>query len=181
MDLSVLLPNFTIIELILYVAILVPTAYTMIGSAPFVPTQMPQVDRMLKAVPLKPGMKLYDLGSGDGRLVHKAAKEYKVDAVGYEFSPIIWLWAKFLSIFWRTKAKLKYGNFWHKDLSDADVIVCYLLPKAMKRMHKEIFPKLKSGTYIVSHAFSLPGHEPLKKLPKIEAQRIGSVWVYRKP
>jgi len=99
---------------------------------------------------------------------------------GYEFSPLVWMWSKFLSIFWRSKAKLKYGNFWTKDFSDADVIVCYLLPGAMKKMKDKIFPQLKPGAYIVSHAFHLPGYEPLKKLPRLKAERIGSIWVYKK-
>jgi len=173
------LPDYTVIEIAIYLAILLPTIFTMIGGAPFVPSQMPQVRRMLKAIPLKPGMKLYDLGAGDGRLVHTASKDYKVNAVGIEYSPLVWLWSKLISPFWRSKAHLRYGNFWKKDISDADVIVCYLLPGPMKRMKKEIFPKLKKGTYIVSHAFSIPDLEPEKKLPRLPKKRLGPVWIYK--
>ncbi len=174
------LPHFSTIELISYAILLIPTTYAMIAGAPFVPTEMEQVERMLKAANLKPGMKVYDLGSGDGRLVHKAAKQYKANAVGYEFSPLVWLWAKFLSLFWRSKAKLRFGNFWKKDLSDADVIFCYLLNHSMNRMKVHLLPQLKPGAIIVSHAFQIEGLEPWKKLPRLEDQRLGPVWIYKK-
>lgn len=181
MDFPVLgIANFSKLELFIFFIIVIPTLYTMIKGAPFVPTQMPQVNRMLKEAKLKPGMTLYDLGAGDGRLVHKAAKEYEVHAIGYEYSPLVWIWSKFLSIFWKTKAQLRYGNFWSKDISDADVIVCYLLPHSMKRMEIEILPKLKKGALIISHAFSIPNLEPVKKLPRLHAERLGPVWIYKK-
>ncbi len=177
---QLILPEFSTIEIFLLVALLIPTVYTMVVGAPFVPTQMPQVDRMLAAANLKPGMKLYDLGSGDGRLVHKASQKYGAVAVGFEFSPLIWLWAKFLSLFWRSKAQLKYGNFWNQNLDDADVIVCYLLPHSMRRMQNELMPKLKPGTIVVSHAFEMPNSVPWKKLPGLRDQRLSPVWIYKK-
>ncbi|MBU0981255.1 class I SAM-dependent methyltransferase [Patescibacteria group bacterium] len=183
MDLSSLatyLSHFTVLEVTIYLLILIPTVYTMVGGAPFVPTQMRQVHRMLDAVPLKKGMKLYDLGSGDGRLVHTASKKYNVEAVGYEYSPLIWLWGKMISPFWRSKAKLKFGNFYRQNLSDADIIVCYLLPGPMKRMRKEIYPRLKKGAIIISHAFHIPELDPLKILPKDKDLKLSPVWIYEK-
>ncbi len=171
--------NFTWIEIVIYAIILVPTFYAMIKGAPFVPTQMTQVKRMLSIVPLKKGMKLYDLGSGDGRLVHEAAKHYNVDAVGYEFSPLVWLWSVILSYVWRSKAQLRFGNFWKQNLSDADVIVCYLLPNAMKQMKQRLMPQLKPGALIISHAFQIPDLKAYKSLPPDPDQRIGAVWVYK--
>lgn len=173
------LTNFTRLEFLLFFAMVIPTLYAMIFGAPFVPTQMDQVDRMLKAANLKKGRKIYDLGSGDGRLVYKAAKDYDANAVGYEFSPFVWLWALFLKLFWRSKAKLKFGNFWKRDLSDADVLVCYLLPHTMKKMEEDLLPQLKPGTLIVSHAFALPGLKPWKKLPRVVDQKLGPVWIYK--
>lgn len=174
------LPHYSLLELAGYAIFLIPTTYAMIAGAPFVPTEMEQVERMLKAANLKPGMKVYDLGSGDGRLVHKAAKQYGAIAVGYEFSPLVWLWAKFLSIFWRSKAKLRFGNFWKKDLSDADVIFCYLLNHSMNRMETYLLPQLKPGALIVSHAFQIKGLKPWKELPRIRDRKLGPVWIYKK-
>jgi SAM-dependent methyltransferase len=170
---------FSTFELIFLAILLVPTCYAMIMGAPFVPTQMEQVNRMLKAANIKKGMRLYDLGSGDGRLVHKAAKEYGAAAIGYEFSPLVYAWSKFLSIFWRSGAKIRFGNFWKKDFHDADVIVCYLLPYSMKNMGKMILPQLRPGTIIVSHAFQIEGLKPWKSLPRLRPQKLGPIWIYK--
>lgn len=167
------------IELAIFLIIVIPTVYVMISGAPFVPTPMKQVERMLKSAEIKPGHRVYDLGSGDGRLVHKASRHYGADAIGYEYSPIVWAWAKAISPFWRSKAKIKYANLWRKDLSDADVIVCYLLPHAMKRFNKEIIPQLRPGTRIVSHAFKIPQLDHHKRLPRNRAQGLGPVWIYK--
>lgn len=168
------------LEIILLLIIIGPTIYAMASGAPFVPTPMFQVDRMLSAVPLKKGMTIYDLGAGDGRLVYKANKEYGVKSIGYEFSPFVWMWSKFLKFFfWRSDADLRYGNFWKKDLTDADVIVCYLLPGSMKKMYNELFPSLKPGTLIISHAFSIPDMKPIKELPRLREKRLGPIRVYK--
>lgn len=172
--------RFDKLELILLVIISVPTIYAMLSGAPFVPTSMFQVERMLSAVPLKKGMILYDLGAGDGRLVYKANKDYGVKAIGYEFSPFVWMWSKFLKFFfWKSKADLRYGNFWKKDLTDADVILCYLLPGSMKKMYNELLPQLSPGTLVISHAFSIPGMEPIKTLPRLHEKKLGPVRVYK--
>ena len=139
----------------------------MIG-APFVPTHMKQVKRMIDAANLKKGMKIYDLGCGDGRLVHEASTLVgSTKAVGYEYSPLVYLWAKFLSIFWRGDA-IKYGNIWNQNFSDADVIFCYLLPHAMAKFEKIVIPQLKPNTLIVSHAFAMPTYPIYKKIPRDE-------------
>lgn len=175
------LPQLSLFELIAYAILIVPTVYAMVAGAPFVPTEMVQVERMLKAVEIKPGMKVYDLGSGDGRLVHKASTLYKANAVGYEFSPLVWAWAQFLSLFfWRSKAKLKFGDFWKQDLSDADIVFCYLLTHSMDRMKEHLIPQLKPGALIVSHAFVIHGLEPWKKLPRLPDQKLGPIWIYKK-
>jgi hypothetical protein len=172
--------KFSIAELIAVCVVMVPTMYVMITGAPFVPTQMAQVRRMLKAADIKKGDRLYDIGAGDGRLVHHAKTEYGADSIGYEYSPLVWTWSKILNLFWRSGAKLRYGNMWKQDFSDADFIVCYLLPKAMNRFKKEIWPTLKPGCKIISHAFSVPDLKPDKKLPRNRDQKLGPVLIYRK-
>ena len=173
------IPRFTTLELVFFTLIAIPTIYAMIEGAPFVPTQMEQVKRMLKAAKLKKGMKVYDLGSGDGRLCHKANQIYGAQAVGYEYSPLVWAWSQFLRLFWHSKAKLKYGNFWKQDISDADVIVSYLMPHSMKKMEKKLFPQLKKGTLIISHAFAIEGLKTWKKLPRDRDRKLGPVWIYK--
>ncbi len=166
-------------EWIVALLILAPTLYAMIKGAPFVPTPMAQVRRMLKEAQLKKGMVLYDLGSGDGRLVHVASKEYQVKAIGYEFSPLVWAWSKCLALFWRSGASLRFGNFWKKDLSDADVIVCYLLPHSMQEVRRKLLSQLKPGTLIISHGFKMEEIEVWRHLPFDREKKLGSIWIYK--
>lgn len=172
-------PTLSTAEWFLAILILIPTLYAMMKGAPFVPTPMEQVRRMLKAAELKKGDVIYDLGSGDGRLVHTAARLYKAKAIGYELSPIVWAWSIVLSLFWHSSAKLRFGNFWSKDVSDAKVIVCYLLPPAMENLKKNILPQLKPGTLLVSHAFQIEGWTPYKKLERDVEKKLASVWIYK--
>lgn len=172
-------PVLSTSEWIILMILLVPTMYAMMKGAPFVPTPMVQVRRMLKEAQLKPGMTIYDLGSGDGRLVHTAEREYQARAIGYELSPLVWLWARFLALFWRSKAELRFGNFWNKDISDADVIVCYLLPHSMQDVRKKLLNQLKPGTLIISHSFKMEGITPLKAIPFDREKKLGSIWIYK--
>ena len=173
------MPTLSTLEWFLIILLLIPTLYAMVKGAPFVPTPMPQVRRMLSAANLKPGMVVYDLGAGDGRLVHTAAKLYKAKAIGYELSPVVWAWSIVLSCFWWSSAKLRFGNFWTKDISDADVIVCYLLPPAMENLKKKLLPQLKPGALLVSHAFEIPGWKAHKCLERNREEKLAPVWIYR--
>ncbi len=174
------LPDISVVEFLIYMAIVVPTLYAMIAGAPFVPTPMNQVDRMLKAAKIKPGEKVYDLGCGDGRLVYKAATDYKAVAVGYEYSPFVWFWAWLLKkIAWKSSAKVLLRNFWTQDLRDADVLITYLLPHSMEHMKKLILPQLKKGARVISHAFPLEGVKEVEKLPHVKDERLGAVWIYK--
>ena len=61
-----MLPHFSTFEIVLMTLLVIPTVYSMLTGAPFVPTEMKQVHRMLKAADLKKDKIIYDLGSGDG-------------------------------------------------------------------------------------------------------------------
>lgn len=127
------------------------------GAPPLVPTSHKTVAAMMRLADIKPGEKVYDVGCGDGRLVFAAAA-LGARAVGYELSVLAYLLAKFRSLFHRGSS-IRYGDFWKKDVSDADVIVCYLLIGAMANFKESIWKKLKPGTRVVSHGFKLPDVE----------------------
>ena len=171
-----LLPHLNIIELSLFLLLVIPTIYALLG-APFVPTPLPRVRKMLELAKIKPGEKVYDLGCGDGRLVHLAAKEHNAKAIGFELSPPIWLWAKITQPFWRSKAKIRFRNFYKQDISDANVIVCYLMPNTLRKFQKET-NKLKKGTRIISYAFKIPNLKLIHEEPKVPEKNYSPVWVY---
>ena len=116
---------------------------------------------MLKLADLSRKDVVYDLGCGDGRLVFQASKSAK-KAIGYELSIPLYLFGKLRQLFSRKNAQIRYGNIWKQNYQNADVIFCYLLPKAMKQFYKEVWPKLKPGTRVISNAFQI--HEVKPKL-----------------
>ncbi len=148
-------------------------------AAPYVPTWQRDVRRMLKLAAVKPGEMLVDLGAGDGRFLITAAKEFGARGIGYEFSILPYL-AALLRIALagvRRQVRVEYRDFFQADLSVADVITCFLTPKAMEKLEPKFARELKAGCRVVSYAFKLPGWIPLKiDKPKPTA---GSVFLYR--
>lgn len=164
------------LEIAILAALTVPTLWALF-SAPFVPTPMKAVRKMLELANIKEGGKVYDLGCGDGRLVHIASKEHQADAVGFELSPLIFIIAKFLQPFWRSKAKIKFRNFHSQNISDATVVVCYLMPGTLEKM-LEKFKTLKKGTRVISYSFKIPGLKLIHEEPRAREQNICPIWVY---
>lgn len=151
--------------------LLIPGFYAAITSGPFVPSSRKRHRSMLKLADLQPTDIVYDLGCGDGRLVFNAARFAK-KAIGYELSIPLYLFGKLRSLFGRPNAFIRYGNIWKQDYRDADVIFCYLLPKAMKQFYREVWPTLKPGTRVISNAFQIHEVKPIKKEEKVYLYRV---------
>lgn len=155
-------PWVTIVVLSLLLA---PGLYAAFTSGPFVPSARQRHKTMLRLAGLKLTDVVYDLGCGDGRLVFSASKQAK-QAIGYDLSIPLILYGKLVSLFY-PKARIRFGNIWKQDYSDATVIFCYLLPNAMIHFHKEVWPKLKKGTRVISNAFEIHSLKPLKIEDKV--------------
>ncbi len=146
--------------------LLIPGFYAAISSGPFVPSSRKRHRTMLKLADLGADDVVYDLGCGDGRLIFEAAR-YTKKAIGYELSIPLVLFGKLRALFSRNNAHIRFGNIWKQDYKDADVIFCYLLPKAMKTFYKEVWPHLKPGTRVVSNAFEIHEVKPVKKEDRV--------------
>lgn len=144
--------------------------YVPMHAPPFIPTTRPIQDTMLALAQIRPGQTVIDPGCGDGRLLLAAAAS-GATAVGFEISLPTYFLAR-LRTFRRKSISVRFGNFWKHDFSDVDVILCYLLPSAMEKFEREIWPTLKPGCRLVSHAFKLP-----TVIPK---EHRGEVYVYVK-
>src|SRR5690606_16399246 len=103
--------------------------------APYYPTPETVVERMLKLGGLKPGEKMYDLGSGDGRIVIMAADRFKANAVGVEFDEdlVKQSTARIRALGLEKRARIIHGDLLQQDYSDADLITIYLLPSAVEK------------------------------------------------
>ena len=152
---------------------------TIFGGGPFVPTKMKAVHKVLKAAKIEKGQRVYDIGCGDGRFVHFAAKDYGADSVGFELDPFVYFLAKLRQKLWKWQGIVKRGNFLKHDFSDADIIVCYLLPKTLAKYQKKFDKELKKGTRIVSYAFHIGDWEPKKLIPREKGiNGVHQIWVY---
>jgi cyclopropane fatty-acyl-phospholipid synthase-like methyltransferase len=124
---------------------------------PFVPTPIEVVDRMLELAEVKKGDVLYDLGSGDGRIVIRAAKKYGARGIGIEMDQTLIDKAKKSAqaedvshlVEFRVEDALK------TDISPATVVTLYMLPWFNEAMKPNFQKYLKPGSRIVAHDFGI--------------------------
>lgn len=168
----------TILTLLLAIGVIIALlsiSWSQIAGAPWLPTPLTKVKRMLDLAGLQPDETLYDLGCGDGRLVIMAAKDYGAQAVGIEIDPLRYLWCRGMvrAFGLRERVQIRFGNFFKYNLSQADVITCYLLQNTNNRLEEKLIQEVKPGGRVVSHAFTFSR----LKLEKTDLQ--GELYSYR--
>ena len=128
-----------------------------ITGAPFVPSTNPVSRSMIRLARIKKGMVIYDLGSGNGKLLFLAAQHGAL-AKGFEINPFLVLLSNLRSLFspYRNQIHTYLNNFWTADLGDADVVFIYLLPWRMEKLERKLMKECKKGTIIVSNSFIFP-------------------------
>jgi len=149
---------------------------TIFGGGPFVPTPMPAVKKVLKAAGIQKGDKLYDIGAGDGRFVHLAKKNYGANSTGFELDPFVYFIAKMRQWIWGWKGEIIRGNFLKHSIEDADVVICYMLPRTLAKFQKKFDRELKKGTKVISYAFHIGDWKPHKRIPK--RGKISQIFIY---
>jgi len=134
-------------------------------GAPFVPVSEKEIKSILKLANPKPGEILYDLGSGDGRIIIEVARKYDVKAFGIEINPILVCFSrwKIKKLGLQAKVKVLRDNFFKKDTSQANIIITYLLQTTNERLEKKFLSELRPGTRIISKSFTF------KKIPFIKS------------
>ena len=146
------------ISLLLIVAaiiILLSMSWTHLRGAPWVPTPIRKVEKMLAMAELQQDELLYDLGCGDGRVLVIAARRFGARAVGIELDPLRYIWCQLLItvLGLRKRVQIVLGDFFSQDLSQADVVTCYLLQRTNDKLQGKLQHELQPGTRVVSHAF----------------------------
>ncbi|MBI3680459.1 MAG: methyltransferase domain-containing protein [Acidobacteria bacterium] len=132
--------------------------------APYYPTPEFVVEKMLQLGGLKRGEKMFDLGSGDGRIVIMAAQKFGADASGVEMDDDLWKQstAKIRSLGLEKTARIIHGDIFLQNYSAADLITVYLLPSSNDKVRPILEKQLKKGTRIISHDFEFSGWKPEK-------------------
>lgn len=139
-----------------------------VTGAPYVPSQMSRANRMIELADIKRGSTIYDLGSGDGRMLFLAAAK-GARAYGVEMNPFLvyftWLRAFFTP--YKKQIHVRCKNLWTTDVSKADVVFIYLLPWRMDQLAQKLKKELKKGSIVVSNSFIFPNWKIYKQDPAL--------------
>ena len=123
----------------------------------FVPTPQPIADAMLKLARVTPADVVYDLGSGDGRIVILAAQKYGARGVGIEIDPRLVEISRMVARDGEVadRATFVEGDLFATDISPATVVTLWLTESMNRRLEPKLRRELKPGTRIVSHQFPI--------------------------
>lgn len=124
----------------------------------YVPTPDAVVHAMLDAAQVTSADVVYDLGSGDGRIVIEAARKYGARAVGIELDPELNKRAMKNAQKAGVAGRVSFvrADFFKTDLSEATVVTLFLSPNINARLQPKLRRELKPGARIVSHRFPMP-------------------------
>ncbi|NMF85276.1 class I SAM-dependent methyltransferase [Nodosilinea sp. P-1105] len=131
-------------------------------DVPYVATPMEVVDEMLRVANVGPDDLLYDLGSGDGRIVIAAAEQFGTRGIGIDIDPerIEEANANAEAAGVTELVEFREQDIFDADFSDATVVTLYLLSSINLRLKPRLLQELEPGTRVVSHAFSMGDWEP---------------------
>ncbi len=133
-----------------------------LSAAPWLPTRKGEIALLKTALEDADGLTIYDLGSGDGRILFALSKQLpEAKLIGIELSLAPFLWSiarKYIGQY--KNVSLRYGNLFKKDISNADIVITFLLDKAYARLQKKFQKELKPDARILVEAWPLPHQTP---------------------
>jgi predicted RNA methylase len=141
---------------------------------------------MLILAKLKPEEMVYDLGSGDGRVVIMAAQEFGAKAVGIELRADLANQAlkRISELNLETRVKIVQNDVFKVDISSADIVTLYLTTSANEKIKPKLESELRHGTRVVSHDYEVRGWKPYKANSFCENKRLGypthSIYLYKR-
>jgi SAM-dependent methyltransferase len=155
-------PRWVLLSALLWIVASCSLPVWTAGEVPYVPTPPEVVDRMLEMAQVKSGDLIYDLGSGDGRILIEAAKKYGAKGVGIEIDP--GLVKKAQDNAFREKVdhlvEFRVQDALTVDVSPATVVTLYMLPEFNAKLRPIFDRELKPGSRVVSHDFEIQGWIP---------------------
>jgi SAM-dependent methyltransferase len=139
---------------------------------PFVPSPQIVVDKMIELAGVKKGDVVYDLGSGDGRIVIAAAKK-GARAVGFDIDPdlVAESRANVKKAGVQESAEIRHQDILTVDLSPASVVTMYLLPDVNLKLKPNLLSQLKPGSRVVSHSFDMGDWKP-DRVERVDGRTI---------
>jgi tRNA G37 N-methylase Trm5 len=139
---------------------------------PFVPSPQEVVDKMVEVAGVKKGDVVYDMGSGDGRIVIAAAKT-GARAVGFEIDGDLVKESRenIRKAGVQNLAEIRQQDILTVDFSPASVVTMYLLPDVNLKLKPNLLSQLKPGSRVVSHSFDM-GDWKADKVERVDGRTI---------
>lgn len=142
------------------------------SDAPYVPTSMEHIRKILKLAGVKKGKIFYELGSGDGRVVYEASR------LGAISSGIEQSWLRVWYSRWKAKKSnlsdifFYHGDIFRRHYYPADTVYIFLLQPAVNRLEKKLQEELKKGAVVITQRYHFRDWKPFKT--------VGDFYLYRK-
>jgi tRNA A58 N-methylase Trm61 len=151
---------------------------------PFVPTPLDVAQRMLEVAKVQPDDVVYDLGSGDGRIVILAAQKFGARAVGVELDSDLYEQSseRIRKLGLQGRAQILHENMFEINVRHATVVTLYLLTAVNERLRPRLASQLRSGARIVSHDFQVPGWQPEQTVEMMSKAGVpNKIFLYIRP
>lgn len=134
----------------------------------FVPTPLECIEGFFELTMVSSSDVVYDLGSGDGRLVFAALNKGAGRAIGVELDSELVHLARETA---KSKGVEDRVTFIEADvidvnLADATLVLCYLFPTASEALRPKFESELKPGTRVVMESFDIDSWKPARTIDK---------------
>jgi methylase of polypeptide subunit release factors len=136
----------------------------LLKGAPFIPTKVQGVEKLLSMIHEKSRQKLVDIGSGDGRIVIAAAKR-GIQSDGIEINPLLVWWSrrKIKEQHLEHLASIHSQDLWKTDFSSYDIATIFGVPYIMGRLEQKLLKEMRTGSQVISLGFQFPNWPPKEK------------------
>jgi SAM-dependent methyltransferase len=140
----------------------------------FVPTSEAVADEMLQLAGITARDIVYDLGSGDGRILILAAQKYRARGVGVELQPHLVERARAVAREGEVTDRVRFveGDLFTADISEATLVTIYLSPGVNAKLESKLRTQLRPGTRIVSHQFTIGTWIPDKTIAAADGTNL---------
>jgi SAM-dependent methyltransferase len=154
--------QLTLYTALAFICAVASAAATLDVPTPYIPSTRNNVDEMLRLADVRPSDVVYDLGSGDGRVVIAAAREWGARGVGIELDPALVERANENARREGVadRALFQASDVFAADVSGATVVTLYLLTSLVQRLEPKLLAELKPGTRIVAHDYGFADWKP---------------------
>lgn len=147
----------------------------LITKVPFVPSPGRDVELLVDRLGLSAKDHIYDLGSGDGRVLFVLERLTGAKTTGYELMRWAHLTARLTARLKHSKAQFIRRNFFKENLSPATVVYCYLFPEFMAKVGDKVMAECRPGTIVVSRDFRIPN---LNQTDYFRTSGVHEIFIY---